>query len=250
MKADEKAQIRFLRDIRSHQMTVLRDDGVYRHLSFGRPGSSLYRYDLITWPGYLCVTGDMGTWAFSRLYDMFAFFKGGFAGGINPYYWSEKLEAGTGTARREMCFEFDGDAFASALDEWHREWLEDEERDTERDEDVANSIRELKAAGYHDENTAYRAVDDSDLPGFQCFDFFEGHRFYQYTSNFLWICYAIVWGIERYKNKKLAENAAATFLRLRVAAKGPGSLYTHAIQKGLNELCGATAAAGEMHEPG
>ena len=79
-----------------------------RHISFTRNGSSVYRFDLITWPGHLCITGDCGTYVFRRLTDMFEFFR---AEGsrttkklaINPYYWGEKLESiGTNAGYREF----------------------------------------------------------------------------------------------------------------------------------------------------
>jgi hypothetical protein len=101
-------------------MKVHRDDGIYRHLKFSRNGSNSYRFDLVTWPGYLSVTGDMGTWTFGRIADMFDFHGQPFRAArkflINPGYWSEKFEAGAGRGRRESpCFEFDAQAFDRGL---------------------------------------------------------------------------------------------------------------------------------------
>lgn len=67
----------FLADVAAHQIHVLRDDGVHRHIRFKRPGTYCMQFDLITWPGYLCYTGDMGTYVFNRLEDMFEFFRTG-----------------------------------------------------------------------------------------------------------------------------------------------------------------------------
>lgn len=96
-------QDRFLKDAGSHVMTVIRDDGVHRHLRFRKapPAGSEYWFDLITWPGSLCIDGDMGTYVFRRLPDMFEFFctdreyneKRGRKLGINAGYWGEKLQA-------------------------------------------------------------------------------------------------------------------------------------------------------------
>lgn len=83
----------FVLDAHAHTMTVLRDDGPYRHLRFATPGTRMYAYDLITWPGSLCFQGDYGTWVFSRQEDMFAFFAQD-TGDINPGYWAEKVTAG------------------------------------------------------------------------------------------------------------------------------------------------------------
>ena len=67
----------FTSDIAQHQMQVIRDDGVSRHLRFKRPNTMCMHFDLLTWPGYLCYTGDMGTYVFRRLEDMFPFFRRG-----------------------------------------------------------------------------------------------------------------------------------------------------------------------------
>ncbi len=56
---------RFLVDTAFHRLEIIRDDGLYRHLRMKQPGTSCYYFDVITWPGYLTVTGDMGTWTFS-----------------------------------------------------------------------------------------------------------------------------------------------------------------------------------------
>lgn len=92
---------RFQKDTAAHEMTVLHDDGLYRHLRFRhhvlcndgekRPGHSFYWFDLITWPGSLTINGDCGIFTFSRTTDMFEFFRSRY--GINPGYWSEKLGA-------------------------------------------------------------------------------------------------------------------------------------------------------------
>lgn len=84
---------RFKRDTAQHVMTVLHDDGLYRHLRFGNPGSSFYWFDIVTWPGSLAFRGDMdGGYIFSRVTDMFMFFRrNGNSHGINPHYWAQKL---------------------------------------------------------------------------------------------------------------------------------------------------------------
>lgn len=124
MSHDKDVLNRFLINTANHTMKVHRDDGIYRHLEFSRNGSNSYRFDLVTWPGYLCVTGDMGTWTFSRITDMFDFFTASHFGRqesflINPGYWSEKFESGAGRGRRESpCFEFDAQAFDRGLQQW------------------------------------------------------------------------------------------------------------------------------------
>ena len=75
------------------QMEIVRDEGLHRHIKFAQPGSGLYRFDLVTWPGHLAISGDVETFVFSREPDMFEFF-GGRRSRINPTYWAEKVKAG------------------------------------------------------------------------------------------------------------------------------------------------------------
>ena len=43
--------VAFAEDVAEHELTVRRDDGLYRHLRFQKPGTWIYGFDLITWPG-------------------------------------------------------------------------------------------------------------------------------------------------------------------------------------------------------
>ena len=71
----ELVEARFLGDIKDHTLQILRDEGVYRHIQVKSPGSYCYAFEVITWPGWLCYTGDMGSYTFQRLNDMFEFFR-------------------------------------------------------------------------------------------------------------------------------------------------------------------------------
>lgn len=89
--AQAQAESRFPGDIATHQMTVKRNDGIYRHLRFGQPGTGTMAFSLTTWPGYLAYTGDMGDYMFCRLDDMFQFFRTDRQ--PNYGYWAEKVVA-------------------------------------------------------------------------------------------------------------------------------------------------------------
>lgn len=84
----------FLRTIGDHKMAVLFDNGLMRHLRFSN-GSFNRWFEIITWAGKLAISGDMGTFVFSRVEDMFTFFRGEREGSlkINPGYWAEKCIA-------------------------------------------------------------------------------------------------------------------------------------------------------------
>lgn len=206
---------RFINDIRDHQLTVLRDDGLYRHLSFGRPGSNSYRFDLVTWPGYLCVTGDCGTWTFSRIPDMFDFFSMKNTAVINPGYWAEKICAGAGGGRSEFCYDFDEQAYIKMLSEWFSEYFDDNSRNKSNDAEVSQKYLELKELSFSSANEALMAINDYDLPGF---DVFCAPDLKMFSFHYLWICYAIVHGIGRYNQYQLAQKAMTTFLAVQYVA--------------------------------
>ncbi|MGC0252653.1 hypothetical protein [Pseudactinotalea sp. Z1748] len=81
------------RNTAGHQLRVLHDEGLYRHLRFTEPGTSIWHFDVITWPGHLSTAGDVGAgFTFSRAPNMLAFFDTGQPDGhINADYWAEKL---------------------------------------------------------------------------------------------------------------------------------------------------------------
>jgi len=83
---------RFCEDTKSHVMKICHNEGLYRHLHFADPESLRCYFDLFTTPNALGISGDMGTYIFSRLEDMFLFFDTP-NGRLNPDYWSEKVTA-------------------------------------------------------------------------------------------------------------------------------------------------------------
>src|SRR5689334_2637077 len=87
---DKDIRERFQRETAGHVMEIKHDDGSYRHLRFHNPKVSGYWFDLITTPWTLVFRGDGESFVFSRIEDMFAFFRGP-VGRINPGYWAEKL---------------------------------------------------------------------------------------------------------------------------------------------------------------
>jgi hypothetical protein len=87
----ERAARMFAVNTAGHELKILHDEGLYRHIYMGKPGTDLYRYELITWPGHLSVGGGMDHYIFSRVEDMFTFFRGH---EINPQYWAEKVKDG------------------------------------------------------------------------------------------------------------------------------------------------------------
>lgn len=205
----ECSEDQFLKDAKNHAMTVIRDDGVHRHLRFRKapPAGSEYWFDLITWPGSLCIDGDMGTYVFRRLDDMFEFFRTdreclerrGCKLGINPPYWGEKLQA---TANHGGHKEFSQELFKEAVKREFDAWVESEEPSDEVKaalwEELEDRVLSCASDGH------IRAVDaaiafepDDDEVAFEMRDFWD-RRLEDYTFHFIWCCYAIAWGVKTY----------------------------------------------------
>jgi len=197
---------RFLSDVAQHKMVVVRDDGVNRHLRFKKSGTYDMHFDLITWPGYLCYTGDMGTYVFRRLDDMFEFFRTdrkymerkGLQLAINPGYWCEKLQS---ISRYGKGYEeFDADCFREVVKQDFEEWVESEQPSDDARAEVWADIEDevLSCADDGEVRATDAAINYQNREHqFQFRDFWE-HRLTRYAYHFIWCCYAIAWGIKTY----------------------------------------------------
>ncbi len=211
--SDQCTEELFFRDIEKHSMTIIRDDGAYRHIRFSRGSSSVYQFDFITWPGYLCYCGDMGTYVFRRLEDMFEFFRTdrkyaaerGHRLSINLGYWSEKLVAVDGGRRNGSAKEFSPEKFERIVKEQLGEWLSESELDAVGCRELREAVEEDVLRHVDDgEYAAYHAAHHFQHGRYQFHDFFFEHDFTEYTFHFVWCCYALAWGIQQYDDSKAA----------------------------------------------
>jgi hypothetical protein len=199
----EQSHARFAREVATHQLEVLRDDELYRHLRFQRPDTSMYWFDLITWPGVLTISGDCGCYVFSRTRDMFEFFRpsgarGGFSDprwGINPDYWSEKLRAPTPDAVEV----YSHDLFKLRVAQWLEEQCEqlDDAAQVRLREAVREQITEDPDGVTQYRDGAIRALHEFRHEGIEIYEPWDW-SLREYDWSFLWCCWAIVWGIEQY----------------------------------------------------
>jgi hypothetical protein len=196
---DACTEQRFLKDVAEHQMTVIRDDGVHRHIRFRRPDTSCMSFDLVTWPGYLAYSGDMGCYVFTRLPDMFEFFRADRTHGtkdgrrlyINPSYWAEKCVA----SDRDGVTAYSSDKFRERV----RQWLDDGDASVTVREAAEDLIDYNADEGEH---VALAAVRDFEHEGFRFDDFWECNL-HEYTFRFIWCCYGLAWAIEQYDAAKV-----------------------------------------------
>ncbi|MFG1963162.1 hypothetical protein [Nonomuraea sp. NPDC049028] len=187
---------RFARETAQHEMTVLHDYGLYRHLRFRQPKQGAYWFDIITWPGCLAIRGDVdGGYIFTRVPDMFEFFRSK-SGRINADYWAEKTQGG-----RDACKSYTEEHFKARVIEEIRY----------RDDRPAGLLLAIQNEIFRD-NIAVEAEARESLERFK----HEGFRFYDvwewdlrdFHWHYLWCCHAIVWGISQYDSKR-AELVAA-----------------------------------------
>lgn len=212
---ERRAFERVVASTKKHQMAVLRDDGVYRHIRFKEPGTSIWWFDLVTWPGNLVVTGDIGAFHFARLTDMFEFFRNP-PGYINAGYWAEKLRGPVDPtvyqpeiAKRKVFEEFwerRGDYPGQAADIWRA--LRHEVLDEETLCSEESVHRALSGFRYRvsvpiepERDFVPQRVPRRDSLLFRFSDTWEWD-FRDYDWHFLVSLHAIVWGINQYDKAK------------------------------------------------
>lgn len=189
---DKCTEQKFLEDVPDHAMTILRDEGVFRHIRFRKPGTIVYGFDLITWPGHLCYTGDMGTYVFARIDDMFKFFrtdrvqpKNGQTLFINLGYWAEKVIA---EDRHGKIEEFDQDIAKKKLLGELKEFGGTREERREIYDSCCEAMQEGELSFREELGNQFQDSWEWDLT--------------DYTYRFTWACFAIAWGIQRYDDAK------------------------------------------------
>lgn len=188
---------RFAAETANHEMTVLLDQGLYRHLRFKRPRSSEYWFEITTTPGTLTIDGDMGGHIFRRTRDMFEFFRSG--PDINPHYWSEKVTSG-----RDGLMAYSEDRFVQIV----KEIFVDAVQAGDAPRGLGKAVREniLDGEIWH-EDGAYQALDQFEFEGFRFEDATE-LNFRDWHPSFLWLCHAIVHAIAAYGQTKATPTAA------------------------------------------
>ena len=187
----------FLRDVKNHTVKIIKDDGLYRHIECSNNTDWNQHFSIVTWPGYLAYFGDMGDYMFSRVDDMFSFFRNDKME-INTNYWAEKVKSESvfGNGIRE----FSVKAFRENVLSYIRDSLELDENQ-EIPEDIMDEIYSLLHA--EDEYECVAAMRDFSSDKIEFIDFWE-MPYNRKTLHFVWCCYALVWAINEYD--KLKEN--------------------------------------------
>lgn len=195
--AEQRAADYFKASTRNHEMTVLHDDGVYRHIRCAEPGTGIWSWSLVTWPGYLTIVGDLESFTFSREHDMFDFFAHD-RGRINPHYWAEKITNDDARkATRKFCSE---KARAAVVEDFlqQRHYRTGEAADAFRDlrYHVLDQIEHLDETEFYGEANSWRY--------FGGWEFEETYEWdvQDWDVHYLYACHAIAWGVNKYRAAK------------------------------------------------
>lgn len=190
---------RFARNVASHQMTILKDDGPYRHVRFMSPLRFSYWFELVTWPGVLTIHGDCGTYSFSRENDMFGFFR---ESRINPYYWTQKCVS---EDRSVGIKEFSEEEFRIKT-LWCMAGHLGLDGPSEVPEEIVDKIEDEVVSWCCDgKDTAIRKAWEWEFEGKRPLSDIHEYAFDDLTHGFLWCLHAIRWGVEQwYRSREFA----------------------------------------------
>ena len=207
-----------------HQMTVLLDNTEngtpHRHLRFAKPGTNIWSFDLVTWPGHLAISGDLQDHTFRRLHDMVDFFRG--ERPINPFYWGEKLVAeGQRTAYGKV--DYDHDSFRERLMDWVDEWVECMDLRGEDVKGFFGAVYSELDVDHCSSDEAYRALCDFhwSCGSKEIRVYSPGEwEFGGYDHHFLLACHAIQYGVNRYLHEFPGQFFPEAILGKRLAKDG------------------------------
>ena len=199
----------FFKNIKDHQMSIVSDNNGHRHITFKRPESSVYHFNLTTWPGYLCISGDAGCYVFCRLHDMFEFFRTGVRDGdirINPHYWGEKCVA---MDKHQKIEKFSPEGFGKNVIERACHAMKVNQVHELPVPLRKNLDLEVLSRAHDGEGFALEAAMGFEWQGKALLqDFFEvSCREWDY--GYIWCLHAIVWGIKKYDEAGMGKTAEA-----------------------------------------
>jgi hypothetical protein len=190
---------RFAKDTAGHQMTVLHDDGLYRHLRFMKPQA---RQHLPLRPDHLAglpapSAGTSAAAATPSPASRTCSSSSGVNDGINPDYWSEKLAGDrrrveTGRTRRQL-------VRAVRSSERRCSECRSQRRRTREGIGRPRSPADILDCDLHRRGTGRaRSWSTSATKNWQLRRHVGVERSRDWDWSFLWACHAIVWGIAQY----------------------------------------------------
>lgn len=173
---------RIINDLANHRITLKHSDGMYRHWRCQQPGTWNLGFDIITWPGSLCYTGDMGDYLFQRTHDMVEFMR---QASMSYSYAAEKCVAHDGRLK-----EFRHELFEELL----QNYVADRGLEGAEESELASvrrkidDLREAAKGDYDTPQEVMQAIYESGL-----WDGCDMPSCEAWTFHFLWGLHAIKW---------------------------------------------------------
>ena len=201
----------FAADISTHGIRVTLDAGLHRHIQCSaQPHTLNQSFQVTTFPMHLCITGDMGSFTFSRQRDMLAFFRSDSPHRVDYNYLAEKCVAqDTSTA----VWEYDQAACLDDLTRMVSDFIECYELGPEAATALRDECEEMVLAHVDESEEIVRAAADAfeffmpgpeDAHGYRArrgvavfTDLFE-HNWRRPSFHFSWCCRAILWAVYQY----------------------------------------------------
>lgn len=181
-----QASRRFPEDVKEHVLTIVLDNGVYRHLICAKPSDCCCRFEIVTFPGYLVIVGDYGSFTFWRLNDMFNFFD---KNQIDFQYWCSKLVA---VDKNDGAESFSEDEMRESLLDY---------MDVKSVDELSGELTDLYNSGSeYDFGLNLQNCHEDNIYDLGSISVKE-HSYY-----FIWCCHAIVWAIREYRKMKGENN--------------------------------------------
>lgn len=168
---------------KDHEINLLLNNGLYRHWRCANPKRGYYYFDVVAYPGYLIITGDIGDMIFCRTDDMVAWARDSID---SIGYFAQKVVAG------DTKEDFDFDVA--------KEWIEDERVELKAqlaDEDYDSKDVEKNLKLLREAEDYLRWGDKEGFIRFIYEDYSDGDSelistFWNWNGEFLWIREAVM----------------------------------------------------------
>lgn len=126
LKLIEETRLRVEKDLKQHKIVSKIENGLFRYYKCRNPSNSIFWFNIVTWPGYFAIVGDMGEYIFSRTDDMIKFMRGNVTKGCIS--WSYILEKCVASGREKKT-EFNKDIALAILRDVENEQIRELDED-------------------------------------------------------------------------------------------------------------------------
>lgn len=188
-------------------VSVRHDSNVHRYMYCQRCDTADGSFSITTWPNHLAISGDMGCYVFSRVFDMFPFFN---VQRSDFEYLRSKLEA---QDVHSPALEFSHKAFVSRLQDMVTEYTDAGELTSGQQEELQELLDSSEIGQTCNECLARVAEISEDITMN-----WEGACM-EIVPRFQWACEAIHWAVTNYYSQ-LAEQRQRLVMQIHQLVAG------------------------------